>query len=303
METSSFAVVTGAFSYTGKYITRRLLNQGRRVITLTGHPERSNEFGGRVPARSFNFDQPAALEESLRGAEVLYNTYWVRFSHDDVTFERAVENTRRLITAAKNAGVRRIVHVSITNPSVKSNLPYFRGKAILEDAIRASGLSYAILRPTVIFGDEDILINNIAYLLRRFPFFAVPGTGQYRLQPVFVEDFAELVVQQGSQSEDVVLDAVGPRVYTFNELVQLIGNKIGRSVRLVHVPPTLALWLSRLLGTLVGDVLLTRDELDGLMQELLVSEQSTTGQTRLEEWLENNAAQVGRRYASELNRH
>ena len=161
---SELNVVTGAFGYTGKYIARRLLADGIRVKTLTGHPEHPNPFGGEVVAAPFNFDDPPALIEQLSGASILYNTYWVRFSRGEVTFDRAVENTRTLIQAAKDAGVGRIVHISITNPSLNSSLPYFRGKAQVEEAIIDSGISYAIIRPTVIFGIEDILINNIAWL-------------------------------------------------------------------------------------------------------------------------------------------
>lgn len=303
METPELNVVTGAFGYTGKYIARRLLAMGKRVRTLTGHPNRPNPFGERLDVAPFNFDHPSALIESLRGATTLYNTYWVRFSYGENTFERAVENTRTLIRAAEEAGVRRIVHVSITNASPESHLPYFRGKGLLEQAIIRSGLSYAIIRPTVIFGDEDILINNIAWLLRRFPVFAVLGSGDYRLQPVFVEDMAEITVGAGQKDENMILDAVGPEVYTFDELVRLIAKTIHSRARIVHLPPDLALFLSKLVGYIVNDVVLTRDEVEGLMANLLVSEGPPTGHTHLSDWLAENGDSVGARYASELNKH
>jgi uncharacterized protein YbjT (DUF2867 family) len=295
--------VTGAFGYTGKYIARRLLAQGNQVITLTGHPDRPNEFKDRVKAFPFNFEKPDALTTSLLGVETLYNTYWVRFDHDETTFERAVANTRVLIACAQAAGVRRLVHVSISNPSIDSPLPYFRGKALLEEAIQQSGLSYAILRPTVIFGREDVLINNIAYLLRRFPVFAVPGSGTYRLQPVFVEDMAEIAIQAGQSDKNLTLDVVGPEIFTFDELVGLIAQASGSRARLIHLPPGLALALSRLVGLAVGDVVLTRDELAGLSAGLLVSSLPSTGQTKFSEWVMENAPNLGKEYASEIGRH
>jgi NADH dehydrogenase len=303
METPELDVVTGAFGYTGKYITRRLLSMGKRVRTLTGHPNRENPFGDQVSVSPFNFDDPAALTKSLRGATTLYNTYWVRFSHGQVTFDRAVENTKTLIRAAEQAAVRRIVHVSITSASEDSPLPYFRGKGLLERAIIHSRLSYAIVRPTVIFGAEDILINNIAWLLRRFPVFVVPGSGDYGLQPVSVKDMAEIAVDAAHHDEDVIVDAVGPETYTFDELVRLIAAKIRSRARIIHLRPGLALFLSRLLSYVVNDVLLTRDEVEGLMSNLLVSESAPTGQTRLSDWLDQNADSVGAKYASELKRH
>ncbi len=160
---SDTVVITGAFSYTGKYATQLLLNRRYKIRTLTYHLKRANPFGDKVRVFPYDFDQPDQLTETLRGASTLINTYWVRFPHGASTFEAAVQNTRTLISAAKNAGVKRIVHVSIANPSLESPLGYYRGKAELEQAVLDSGLSYTILRPTVIFGLEDILINNIAW--------------------------------------------------------------------------------------------------------------------------------------------
>jgi NADH dehydrogenase len=300
---SELNAVTGAFGYTGNYIARRLLARGTRVLTLTGHPERPNSFGAQVAVEPFRFDNPMALAECLGGVAVLYNTYWVRFSHGAVTFERAVENTLALLRAAEAAGVRRIVHISVTNASENSPLGYFRGKGQIEAAIRSLGLSYAILRPTVIFGPEDILINNIAWMLRRFPMFPIPGAGDYRLQPVFVEDVADLAVAAGEREENESFDAVGPDVYTFDELVEEIREAVGSRARTLHFPPGLALLLSRLLGVVMRDVILTADEVRGLMANLLVSDAPPTGRTRLIDWLRENAARVGAQYASELARH
>ncbi|HTS11111.1 MAG TPA: NAD(P)H-binding protein [Candidatus Limnocylindrales bacterium] len=296
-------VVTGAFGFTGRHITRRLVAMGKRVRTLTGHPHRANEFGDRVEVAPLDFSDPAGLVESLRGAECLFNTYWVRFNYGRTTFDEAVANGRMLFAAARDAGVRKVVHVSITNPSLDSPLPYYRGKAQLESALRQSGLRYAILRPNVIFGDEGILINNIAWLVRHFPVFAIPGDGKYGLQPIFVEDMADLAIQAAGEAEDSIRDAVGPEVFAFDGLVQLIARSVGRRVRLVHVAPRVALALSGLVGLFVRDRILTREEVEGLMAGLLVSSGPATAPTRLSDWLRANATEVGARYASEIGRH
>jgi NADH dehydrogenase len=295
--------VTGAFSYSGKYITRRLLARGEQVITLTGHPNRPDPFEGKVKAFPLNFQNESELVTSLQGVHTLFNTYWVRFDRRENTQPRAVENTRKLVQAAARAGVKRIVHISITNPSPDSHLPYFWGKAANEQAVMESGLSYAILRPTVLFGAEDILINNIAWLLRRFPFFAIPGDGNYRLQPVFVDDLAELAIDVGYAQYNISWDAVGPDVFTFEELVRLIGQTLGLRRGLLHVPAGLALAAAQFLSVFVGDVLLTPEEVDGLMAGLLVSDEPPRCKTRLGAWLAENKESVGVHYASELKRH
>jgi uncharacterized protein YbjT (DUF2867 family) len=294
--------VTGAFGYSGKYITRRLLDQGQQVITLTNSPQRHNPFGDRVPAFPFNFDRPAALIESLRGVSVLYNTYWVRFDHPDFTFDDAIRNSEMLFSAARQAGVERVVHVSITNPSPASPLPYFRGKASVEAALQASGISYAILRPTVLFGQEDILINNIAWALRRLPVFGVFGDGRYRLQPLYVGDLARLAAGHGEARENVIVNAIGPETFTYRQLVATIAAIIGKRRPIISVPPTLGYLAGWLLGRLSGDVMITRDEVAGLMAGLLHVETPPTGSTPLTAWARAHADTLGRSYASELTR-
>ncbi len=302
MSTQQLHAVTGAFGYSGKYIARRLLEQGKPVVTLTNSADRTNEFHGRVPARPFNFDDPAQLATSLQGVDVLYNTYWVRFNHKTFKHADAVQNSIALFHAAKAAGVRRIIHVSITNPSSDSSLEYFRGKAILEQALIGTGLSYAILRPTVLFGKEDILINNITWMLRKFPVFGVFGDGKYRMQPIFVDDLARLAVEQGHKDDNTILNAIGPETFTYRELVQTLGSIIGVKRPILSVPPTLGFVVGQVVGRLVNDVLITREEIDGLMADLLHVDTPPTGTTRLTNWARQNAHSLGKQYTSELAR-
>jgi NADH dehydrogenase len=302
MSDAPIHAVTGAFGYSGKYIAQRLLAQGRTVITLTNSTDRANAFGGRIRAYPFHFDQPDELTRSLRGVEVLYNTYWVRFNHPLFTHADAVRNTLVLFDAAQRAGVQRIEHVSITNPSEESRLEYFNGKARLERALIESGLSYAILRPTVLFGKEDILINNIAWMLRHLPVFGVFGDGRYRLQPIYVDDLAGLAVQWGSASENAIVNAIGPETFTYRELVQTIGRLIGAPRPVISVPPAMGYWVGRVVGALMGDVTITREEIAGLMANLLYVDAPPAGTTKLTDWISAHAEALGRRYTSELAR-
>jgi uncharacterized protein YbjT (DUF2867 family) len=295
--------ITGAFSYTGKYVARLLLDRGYQVRTLTGHPGRENPFGEAVEVFPYDFDHPDQLRKTLLGTSTLINTYWVRFPRGELTFETAVRNTRTLLEAAKSAGVSRIVHVSIANSSADSPLGYYRGKAELEQAVLDSGLSYTIVRPTVIFGDEDILINNIAWFVRRFPVFGIPGNGLYRIRPIYVEDMARIIAQAVDAPGNAVINAVGPETYTFEELVRLIVRSIRRSVRFVHVPASLAYLATLLAGWFLGDVVLTWEEYRGLTGNLLAPEGPASGSTRLSEWLSARKESVGKRYASEVARH
>jgi uncharacterized protein YbjT (DUF2867 family) len=300
---NDFDVVTGASGYTGRYITRALLARGRRVKTLTGHPARENPFAGEVEAAPFNFDRPDELVRSLEGAGAIFNTYWIRFPYRGQTFDTAVANTRVMLDAAARACVRKFVHISVTNATESSPLPYFRGKAMVEAAVKASALSYAIIRPALIFGVEDILLNNIAWMLRRFPFFAIPGRGDYRVQPIFAADLGEIAVDAARDDRRTTLDAIGPETFTFEELVRMLASAMRRQARIVHVDPRVALAFARIVGLFVRDVTLTRDEIRGLMSNLLVTNSPPNAATRFSEWLRSHADNIGVAYASELARH
>ncbi len=297
------SVVTGAFGFSGQEIANRLLARGERVRTLTNHPQATSPLFGQVQVFPLDFGDAERLTESMSGASVLYNTYWVRFSYGGLSDEGAVRNTKTLIRAAEAAGVKRIVHVSITNPSIDSPLPYFKGKAELEQAILSSSLSYAILRPAVLFGEGDILINNIAFMLKRFSLFAIPGSGEYHVQPIFVNDLAELAVGAGQRSDSYTVDAVGPETYTYTELVKMIRRAIGSRSMLVHMPPIIIGFASGVLGAILKDVVLTGDEIKGLMDDLLVSNGPPSGRTSLEGWIKFHAETIGSTYASELSSH
>lgn len=295
-------VVTGAYGYSGRYIATRLLEAGHRVRTLTNSPHRRNPFGGRVDAHPFFFDRPERLTALLEGASVLYNTYWVRFNYADFRLSQAIDNTRILFAAARTAGVQRVVHVSITNPSEDSPFEYFRDKAVLERELRESGLSYAILRPAVLFGGGDILINNIAWTLRHLPVFGVFGSGTYRLQPIHVADFADLALAQGRERAPCIIDAIGPETFTYRELVQEIAHALGVRRPVISVPPRLGYLATWLVGRALGDVVVTWDEIQGLMQGLLATDSPPVGRVKLSVWAREHAEELGVRYASELRR-
>jgi uncharacterized protein YbjT (DUF2867 family) len=301
-ETPQLDVVTGAFSYSGAAITRRLRAAGHRLRTLTGHPERA-PADTDIEVRPLDFADRAGLVESLRGAHTLYNTYWVRFARGPVDHQAAVANSRVLFAAAKDAGVRRVVHVSITNPSINSPYPYFRGKAEVEQNLDASGLSHAIARPAILFGGDGVLVNNIAWLLRRLPVFAIGGSGDYRVRGIHIDDLAELCVELGGSSQPVIVDAVGPESVTFREMVDAVRTAVGSKSAVVSVPGPVVLGLSRLLGAALRDTLLTADEFRAMTDGLADSSAPAAGRVVFTDWVAEHGSELGRRYASELDRH
>lgn len=294
--------VTGAFSFSGRHIAARLLEAGHEVVNLTNHPERPDPFGGRTRVRPLAFDEEA-LTADLAGVDTLFNTYWVRFARGTTDHHLAVANSRVLFAAAAKAGVRRIVHVSIANLEDRPSDPYYAGKGEVERALRASGPSWAILRPAVLFGDEPILVNSIAWLLRHLPVFLIPGDGQYGMQPAHVEDLADLAIAAAGGEDNTVQDVAGPETFTFEELLRLIRRETGSRVLLLHAPSGVALLAARSLSPILGDVLITSEEMEGLLAGVLVSHQPPLGRRHFSEWLHESAPWLGRRYLSEVGRH
>lgn len=295
-------VVTGAFSFTGKYVAERLIENGRRVRTLTNHPDRESPFTDEIHAEPYRFDDPGGLAASLEGAETLYNTFWIRDPHEGPPPGNAVRFSGRLVEAAETAGVDRIVHFSVSNADA-SDLAYYRAKARVERIVEAAGMSHAILRPTLVYGVDDMLVNNLAWALRRLPVFAVHGDGSYRVQPVFVGDVADIAVEQGRANANVRLDLAGPDVLAFTDFLRLLRDHLGARCALVHAPPRIAHVGVRLAEVMLRDRILSWEEAQGLLANLLVTGSEPEGETRLDDWLGDHADELGTEYTSYRQRY
>jgi uncharacterized protein YbjT (DUF2867 family) len=293
--------VTGAFSYTGSVIARELLASGRSVRTLVRSPAPAGHpLAGGVEVVPFELEDEAALVRALAGAEVLYNTFWIRFPHGPWTFEWAMAASARLFRAAAAAGVERIVHISITNPSLASPYAYFRAKAAIEDFLLTGSVPATVVRPTLVYGGrQEILVNNIAWFLRRLPVFPLPPR-TCRVQPVHVDDVARIAVEQ---AEPGVVDAVGPETFTYRELVELVAAAVGSRARMVPLPERSVAALARVAGMVLRDTVVNAEELGALTASLLTSDEPPLGSDRFSEWLAGQADWLGREYHSELKRH
>lgn len=307
MGESGLHVVTGAFGYTGRYIAAELFRRDIRVRTLTNSEDRGNPFGDLIEVHPIDFGDPDRLIESLRGAAVLYNTYWVRYDYRrrrrDFGYELAVDNTRTLFECARRAEVERIVHVSVANASAHSDWGYFRGKALLEKDLQESGLSHAIVRPTVIFGGpENVLVNNIAWLLRHLPVFGLFGRGEYRLTPVHVEDVARICVDAAMERKEEILDAVGPVTFTYREMIRLMADEMGLRRLILPLPDSVALLAGRILGVVLRDIVITGHEIAGIRGELMYTGTEPLGTIAFTDWLGAEAESLGRKYTNDLER-
>lgn len=292
-------VVTGAFSYTGAAVARELLARGYEVHTLTHRRPPPDTRG--ITSAPLVFDA-AEVSRELEGAVGFINTFWIRLPYGKQTFETAVADSCRLVEAARAEGVR-FVHVSVSNASAGKNLGYYRGKAQVEEAVRRDLENYAIVRPTLVVGPGDVLTNNIAWFLRRFPVFPLPDGGRARLQPVTLADTARIIVDALEAGDPVEVDAAGPETLTFAEYLRALRDACGVRRAFVSVPNSVALGALGLVEPFLRDIVLTREELLGLEQELLTSSAPPLGTESVRQWLEQHGTELGRRYVNDIERH
>jgi uncharacterized protein YbjT (DUF2867 family) len=295
--------VTGAFGFTGRAIAERLLDAGHDVVTLTRRSGRGDSLTPRITVRPFDTASSADLAASLAGVDTLYNTYWLRFPRGGATFEGAVARSAALLAAARQAGVRRVIHVSVVNAAADAETPYVRAKAALESVVRSSGIEWVIVRPTLTYGPSDILINNLAWALRRFPVYGLPGLGRYTVQPVHVDDVARICLDAGDGEPSRTLDAAGPEILTYRGLVALVREAIGSRSVVLPMPGPVVLATAKLLGLAVRDVVLTADEIRELTSSLLTSAKPPLGAIRVSDWVREHADSLGRQWSSELGRN
>ena len=239
----------------------------------------------------------------MRGADVLYNTYWVRYNHHSKQFDHeiATDNCRLIFEAAKEAGVRRVVFFSVAHPEQAPKWSYFRGKVITERLLKDCGISYAIVRPTVLFGGgRNVLVNNIAWMLRYIPVFGLFGWGNYPIQPVHVRDVASIAINLGAGDDDITRDATGPETYNYRDFIKLIARSMGVR-RLLFPMPAIVAWMAgRVMGLFLRDMVITRGEIRGLMQGLVASEEEPLGKISFSEWVAEKGPEMGRHYHNDL---
>jgi uncharacterized protein YbjT (DUF2867 family) len=295
--------VTGAFGFTGRAIAERLLADGNEVVTLTRRTGAGDPLAARITVRPFDTSRRADLVTALAGVDTLYHTHWLRFPRGTGTFEGAIARSATLLAAAREAGTRRVVHVSVVNAAPDAETPYVRAKAALEAVVRSSGLEWVIVRPTLTCGPGDILINNLAWALRRLPVYGLPGLGRYTVQPVHVDDVARICVDAATGEPGRVLDAAGPETFEYRQLVALVREAVGSRSIVVPVPASVVLAAAKVLGVVVRDVVLTRDEIRELTSSLLTSTRPPLGTIRVSDWVRDHANGLGRRWSSELARN
>jgi uncharacterized protein YbjT (DUF2867 family) len=242
---AKIVALAGGSGFIGRAIARRLVAGGIHVRVLTRNPE-SARARLNLPGVEFvsaDIGNPASLLQALGEANAIvdaiqFDGYPVENPRRGLTFERVdYGGVLALVDAAKQSGVDRFIYISGAAADEKSAHPGFRAKGRAERAIRESGLTYTIFRPSLIYGPEDKVVNGLARALRFAPIFGVPGTGRQKVQPVLVDDLAACVtLALSGRGHNRTYEIGGPELMTFDEMMRVIMDASRHRRPLFHIP-------------------------------------------------------------------
>jgi len=262
--------VTGATGFVGRHITTVLARRGHAIRALVRSPLQAQRLEGLgVELVPGDLADAAALTALLRGANTVVHLVGIIVETGRASFHTVhVEGTRRVLEAARRAGVERFVHMSAVGARDEPGAtPYHRTKWHAEELVRASGLSHAVFRPSIISGPESAPIRTLARLHRWSPVVPVFGDGRFPTQPVWAEDVALAFALAAEQSALAgAFELGGPQVLTYEEFLLAIGRAARRPRPLVHVPLGLARAAAAALGLLGAAAPLTGDQLQMLVE-------------------------------------
>lgn len=238
------ALVTGGTGFVGRHVCRALIARGflpRLLVRPASEEKIPQDIRERCRVTLGDVAVYEDVENAAQGVDAVVHLVGIirEFPAKGVTFERLhVEATRHVVRAARRWGIERVVHMSALGARPGGPTAYFDTKGRAEEIVKASGLAWTILRPSVIFGPGDAFVNELARAIRLAPFIPVPGDGSFRLQPVFAGDvargFAEAVARPDLAGR--AFDVGGPKALSYDSLLDLVAASIERRARKIHLP-------------------------------------------------------------------
>jgi uncharacterized protein YbjT (DUF2867 family) len=268
--------VFGGTGFLGRRIVQHLLEADFSVRVASRHPERAAalfpdvHFGFESTHADINDDGSVAA--AVAGVIGVVNAVSLYMESGQLTFHTVhVEGAARVARLAREAGVKRLVHVSGIGSDTKSTSPYIRSRGEGDRVVREALPTTTLIRPSVMFGRGDAFVSPIAAMLRRLPVFPLFGGGQTRLQPAYVEDVAEAITRATRELHSgMCYELGGPRVYTYRSLLEVIAQSLAKKPLLVPVP--FDLWrMFAVAAELFPQPPITRDQVELMQIDNVVS--------------------------------
>ena len=263
-------LVTGASGFVGRHVVQALLAAGKHVRALVRDPKKGGELASELVEGDMT--NAASLERAVEGADAVVHLVAVRQGNDEKFQRVMVKGGADLIAAAKEAGVRRFVLMSAlgTREDTRDLVPYYRAKWDVEQLVAGSGIDHVIFRPSFIFGPDGGIIPTFRKLVRLAPVTPIIGSGERRIQPIWVDDMAAYFVQalDLEVATNRSFEVGGPEAVTWNEFWARFRRALGvRRRPTIHMPVGLMRLNALLTERLPGDIPLTRDLLTMLEHE------------------------------------
>jgi len=260
-------VVGGCTGLVGRAVLREF-GPTHRIRSLHRRPTEAEASGG-VEVVAGDAREIADWGPYLRGVDTVLNLAWYREPRHR-HFVRLADGLLRLVRDAEAAGVRRFVHVSVPDapPRMETDLPYLAQKRRVDRAIEASRLSYAIVRPTMLFGPRDVLLTVMLRTIQRYHRFPMFGDGLYHVSPIATGDLAAILRREGERGARTNVMVGGPERWVYRDLTDAMFRALGRSPRYVRLSPANSVRLASFLER-VGSSLLYAYEVEWLLADLL----------------------------------
>lgn len=271
-------LVLGGTGFVGRHVCERLSWLGHTVTVPTRRAAsgRSVQMIPGVSVVPADVHDPQQLQRLVHGQDAVINLVAILHGSQDAFEHVHVQLPTRLAQACASEGVRRLVHISALGADVSGPSQYQRSKGRGEQALLAASardaLALTLLRPSVIFGQDDQFINLFAKLQRVFPFMPLAGA-QTRFQPVWVQDVAQAIVHALTHPDTIgqTYELCGPEVFTLRELVELAGRWVNRPRPVVPLPHAVGWAQALMMEWLPGPTLMSRDNLASMQIDNIAS--------------------------------
>lgn len=264
-------LLTGATGFVGSHILKRLIDQHIKVRCIVRSISNARILDSKgIDVHKGDVTDMASLNGSCKGVDTVIHLVGIIREGKGITFEKVhYQGTANILEESKKSGVRKFIHMSALGTRVDAVSRYHKTKWQAEEVVKNSGIDYTIFRPSIICGPEDEFVNMFAKMMRRSPVIPVIGSGNHKMQPIYVEDVVSSFLKTVDNDKTIgkIYELGGPDALTFNDILKTIADVIGRNIMLLHIPTGIMRPVAWLMEQTLHSPHVTREQLIMLNEE------------------------------------
>ncbi len=256
--------VTGGTGFVGRNLVNRLLSDNHEITILANRQSAKELFGKKVRAVSGSVHNFSDLIPAFQESQVVYHLVGIIAETRKNTFEKTVaEGTKNIVAACREAGVKKIIYLSSLGTSANAQSAYHKTKYLAEQSVINSGLEWVIFRSSIIYGKGDGFLTIMSKIIRMLPFVPIFGDGEYKLQPIHINDLTEVMAAAAMDSRAVgqIIDLGGPEQLEYVQVINYLKQALGKKRLNFHIPFGVIKPMAVLMELFLKPAPLTRDQL------------------------------------------